>query len=167
MTLESLNALPEPEARRALLDCCGSRVWSETMAAARPFADVEQLHAVADAAFAQLGRDDLLEAFAGHPRIGERAAAGAGDRHARWSEGEQSGARAAEPDVSAQLAAGNREYEERFDHVFLICATGRSATEMLEALRRRMRNDPETEITVAAEEQRKIMHLRLEKLLTP
>lgn len=167
MTLDALNALGDDEAGRVLLECCGSRAWAGGVAAARPFPDAARLHGAADDAFAALERDDLLEAFAAHPRIGERAGAGGGERHARWSEGEQAGARGAAPDVSAELARGNRAYEERFDHVFLICATSRSAGEMLDALRRRMGNEPDAELEVAAEEQRKIMHLRLEKLLTP
>ena len=167
MTLAALNALPEPEAERALRECCGAEAWARAVAAARPFRDREHLHAAADGAYADLDRADLLEAFAAHPRIGERAAAGTGERHARWSAGEQAGMREADAGVSAELTRANREYEARFGYVFLICATGRSAPEMLEALRQRMRNDAETELAVAAEEQRKIMHLRLEKLLTP
>lgn len=167
MTLAALDALPREEATRVLLECCASRAWVEALADARPFASARQLHDAADDAFAALDRADLLEAFAAHPRIGERAAAGAGERHARWSDGEQAGVRGVGADVQAELERGNREYEDRFGHVFLICATGRSASEMLDELRRRMSNDADTEVAVAAEEQRKIMHLRLEKLLTP
>ena len=165
MTLDELNALPPEPARALLLECCGSRAWAEAMVAARPFPDEARLRQDADAAWSNLGREDVLEAFAAHPRIGERAAAGSGDRHARWSEGEQAGARDMGDAVAAELAAANREYEARFGHVFLICATGRSAPDMLAELRRRMNNDATSELDVAAEEQRKIMHLRLEKLL--
>lgn len=167
MTLDELNALSEEEALRVLLECCGSRTWAGAMVEARPFEDAVRLHERADAAWDALGREDVLEAFAVHPRIGERAAAGSGGRHARWSKAEQAGARDAQADLLAALARGNREYEARFGHVFLICASGLSASEMLDALRARMSNDAETELTVAAEEQRRIMHLRLEKLLTP
>ena len=167
MTLHDLNALPAEDARALLLECCGSRAWAEVMTEARPFPDEARLHQDADAAWSNLGRDDVLEAFAAHPRIGERAAAGSAERHARWSEAEQAGARDAEANVAAALASGNREYEARFGHVFLICATGRSAAEMLSELQRRLRNDAAQELDVAAEEQRKIMHLRLEKLLQP
>jgi len=165
MTLAELNALPADEAERALLDCCGSRAWAHAMTAARPFADEDGLHRAADDAWDRLGSGDRLEAFAAHPRIGERAHAAAAARHAGWSAQEQAGAASATDQVARELAELNRAYEARFGHVFLICATGRSAAEMLGELRRRMSNDAATELDVAAEEQRKIMHLRLEKLL--
>ena len=166
MTLSELNALPADEAERALLDCCGSTAWARTLCAARPFDDSAALHRAADRAWDALARPDRLEAFAAHPRIGERARTGAAERHARWSAQEQAAARvAADGDVARELADANREYEARFGHVFLICATGRTVPEMLAALRARMKNDRAIEFDVAAEEQRKIMHLRLEKLL--
>ena len=167
MTLAQLNALTAQDAQRALLDCCGSRAWARAMTDARPFADAAALHARADAEWDALGREDRLEAFAAHPRIGERAAAAASTSHARWSAQEQAGASGADADVAQALVEGNRAYEARFGHVFLICATGRSGAEMLAALRERMSNDAERELHVAAEEQRKIMHLRLEKLVSP
>lgn len=165
MTLPELNALPADAAERALLDCCGARAWTRAMTEARPYRDEAALHAQADAAWDALGRADRLEAFAAHPRIGERARAAAAARHAGWSAQEQAGVDAADARVTAELAELNRAYEARFGHVFLICATGRSAAEMLASLRERMTNDAETELDIAAEEQRKIMHLRLEKLL--
>ena len=167
MTLDELNALPHESARAALLACCGSRAWADVMTAARPFPDEARLRQDADAAWSNLQREDILEAFAAHPRIGERAAAGSAQRHAEWSEAEQSGARDASADIAAELAAGNREYEARFGHVFLIRASGRSADEMLAALRERLANDPATELEIAAEQQREIMHLRIDKLLAP
>ena len=106
-----------------------------------------------------LGREGWLEAFAAHPRIGEQGS--------RWSEQEQAGVRdTREKAAVALLVEANRVYESRFDHIFIVCATGKSATEMLELLRVRFNNDPETELRVAAEEQRKITNLRLEKLLS-
>ena len=167
MTLAELNGLPDADAERALLECCGATAWARRMLGARPFADATRLHSAADVAWQALGSADRLEAFAAHPRIGEPAASSSGARHARWSEQEQAGARGAGPDVERELAQANREYEARFGHVFLICATGRTAADMLSSLRERMGNDPATELSVAAEEQRKIMHLRLEKLLEP
>jgi OHCU decarboxylase len=128
------------------------------MAAQRPFASVEALHAAADDAWWSLGEDDWLEAFAAHPRIGER---GKG-----WSNEEQAGTRSAAADVMATLARRNQDYEQRFRHVFLICATGRSADSMLADLERRMSNAPVEELRVAAGEQAKITHLRLAKLLS-
>jgi len=155
-----LNALAAPQAEAELLACCGSTAWAAGMAQHRPFADADAMAANADQVWAALGQEDWLEAFAAHPRIGERAAAG-------WSAGEQAGVAAADPATLAELAEGNRVYEERFGRTFLICATGQSAAAMLAALRQRLGNDPATELRVAAEEQRKITRLRLEKLLRP
>jgi OHCU decarboxylase len=164
--LERLNTLPEPETEALLLECCGSRTWARRMVRARPFADRESLLDAADRIWLELDGASWLEAFAAHPRIGERkAAAPQGGRSARWSEQEQSGAAAANASVLAELAEGNRAYEERFGHVFLICATGKSAEEMLARLRERLDNDPATELRIAAEEQRRITRLRIDKLL--
>jgi len=165
MTLAELNALPAEAAERVLLDCCGARACARAMAAARPFADDVALHRVADEVWDRATEADRLEAFAAHPRIGERAAAAAATRHAGWSAQEQAGTAAASERTAQELAELNRAYEARFGHVFLICATGRSADEMLAALRLRIAHDAATELDIAAEEQRKITHLRLEKLL--
>jgi OHCU decarboxylase len=118
----------------------------------------------ADAVWAGLTPQDWLEAFTAHPRIGERRPTG---DPRRWSAGEQAGAAGADAVVLDALAEGNRAYEQRFGRVFLICATGRSAAEMLADLRQRLGHDPETELRVAAEEQRKITRLRLDKLVRP
>jgi allantoicase len=166
--LAMLDAAQATDAEAALLTCCGSTGWARDVAARRPFGTVDRLVEAADEAFAGLGMDDLLEAFSAHPRIGERVAAtpeAAAAGHAKWSAGEQAGTADAEEATKAALVEGNRAYEERFGHVFLIRAAGRSAEEMLAALRERMGNDPETELQVAAEQQRQITHLRLEKLL--
>lgn len=166
--LAVLDGATDAAAEAALRTCCGSSRWVREVAAARPFGDVDRLLAVADEAFTRLERDDVLEAFAAHPRIGERAAATASseaDGHARWSAGEQAGTASAEAATLERLTAGNHAYEERFGHVFLIRAAGRSAQEMLDALEERLGNDPETELRVAAEQQREITALRLDKLL--
>jgi OHCU decarboxylase len=169
--LARLNTAPAAEAERMLLDCCGSRRWAREVAAGRPYAAAAALPAAADRVGRRLGSDDRLEAFAAHPRIGERAGrqgsggSASSERSRGWSAGEQSGVQSAEQEVIAALAEGNRAYEERFDHVFLVCATGKSAAEMLEILGRRLGNDPATELGEAAEEQRKITALRLAKLL--
>ena len=166
LTLAQLNALPLEEAERGLLSCCGSRAWARRVAGGRPYADVESLLAAADRVWLALPPDDWLEAFSKHPRIGERAARAAPELERRWSEGEQSRAREAASAVLTELAMANAEYEDRFGHVFLICATGKSADEILQQARERLHNDPESELRVAAEEQRRITHLRLRKLLT-
>jgi OHCU decarboxylase len=165
LTLRELNALSSSEAERELLACCGSRSWAREVAAGRPYADLEALVATSDRAWSALAPDDWLEAFAKHPRIGERAAATATRTEQRWSAGEQSRAQEGTSSVLAELATANAEYEDRFGHVFLICASGKTADEILANARARLHNDPERELRVAAEEQRRITHLRLRKLL--
>jgi OHCU decarboxylase len=132
--------------------------------ARRPYRDVDDLLAHSDEVWSHLTPDDWREAFAKHPRIGERATAGSGVER-RWSAGEQSRAQEAAAPVLAELANANVEYEHRFGRVFLICATGKSAEEILAAARERLHNDPERELRVAAEEQRQITRLRVRKLL--
>lgn len=165
--LARLNALPADQAERELLTCCGSRAWARRMADARPFSDTAALFDTADAAWWGLAEADWLEAFRSHPRIGEKKAeAGQTGREKAWSAGEQSGMDAAADAARAALAEGNRAYEARFGHIYIVCATGRTADEMLSILRARLDNDAQTEIRVAAEEQRRITRIRLEKLLT-
>jgi OHCU decarboxylase len=155
--LERLNASSAPDAEAMLMPCCGSQAWVRRMAESRPFRDLDDLYETSDRIWRSLGPEDWLEAFAAHPRIGERGG--------RWARQEQAGAAGAGEDVLAELAAGNRQYEDRFGHIFIVYATGKSAEEMLALLRERLGNDPETELRIAAEEQRKITNLRLEKLL--
>lgn len=161
--LDLLNVLPAPEAEERLLTCCASRTWASKVARARPFRGPDELYAAAESAFNGLGREDWLDAFAVHPRIGEQPAGE--DVESRWSAQEQAGVDPASPEILAELAEANRLYEERFGHVFLVCATGKTAFEMLGLLSDRLGNDPQTELNVAAGEQRKITRLRLEKLL--
>ena len=164
--IEKLNRLGAEDARAALLACCGSTRWAEGVAALRPFWDVGQMLNIAGRVWRELGREDWLEAFRAHPKIGEsKAARETGEEARRWAEGEQSGARSAAAETLDALTVANREYEGRFGHIFIVCATGKSAAEMLESLRERLANDPDNELRVAAWEQRKIMNLRLEKLV--
>jgi OHCU decarboxylase len=151
------NGLGAEAAAAELLACCGSSAWARGLSACCPFPDEEALFAAAERIWWELSPEDWRQAFAAHPRIGER---GTG-----WSEAEQAGARAAAAPVLAELAAANRAYEARFGHVFLICATGKSAGEMLAALRARMSHEPGEELRVAAGEQAKITRLRLSRLL--
>lgn len=164
--LERLNALAPADAEAELRTCCGSRRWARELAARRPFRDEAELFAAADEVWWTLEPEDWQEAFRAHPRIGERKAEAAQTvRAAAWSAQEQAGVSAAGEEVTAALAAGNREYERRFGHIYLVCATGKSAEEMLGILRARLANDPDEELRVAAAEQAKITRLRLEKLL--
>jgi OHCU decarboxylase len=165
LTLGELNALPTSEAERELLACCGSRAWAREVAGGRPYPDAETLLSTADWVWSRLAPDDWREAFAKHPRIGERAPPAATGTERRWSDREQSRAQEGASAVLAELASANAQYEDRFGHVFLICATGKSADEILADARVRLNNHPEHELRVAAEEQRRITHLRLRKLL--
>ena len=158
-----LNALAPEEAGRALVRCCGSSRWVSGMLARRPFSSGDDLHAAADAVWAGLGRDDFLEAFAHHPQIGG-GAGGAPAATRAWSAEEQGRAGTGSADDAAALRALNQAYAERFGYIFIICATGKSAAEILAALRARLGHDPDTELGVAAAEQARITHLRLEKL---
>jgi OHCU decarboxylase len=164
--VEKLNRLAGEEAARALLDCCGSARWAREVAALRPFNDADALLAEGERVWFELGREDWLEAFRSHPRIGERKAEARVSTEARrWSEGEQSRARDASAETRAALAAANREYEEKFGFIFIVCATGKTAAEMLDICRRRLANERETELRVAATEQWRITELRVRKFL--
>jgi OHCU decarboxylase len=164
--LERLNELPHGDAEAELLKCCGSTLWARRMAEERPFHDLQELLAKADAEWWALDAEDWLEAFSRHPKIGEKEAAQAQASTARqWSEQEQAGTRSADEETKQQLAAANREYESKFGHIYIVCATGKTAAEMLSICRGRLSNDPGDELRVAAEEQRRITHLRLRKLL--
>jgi OHCU decarboxylase len=132
----------------------------------RPFVDVADLLSKADSIWRSSASDDWLAAFRSHPKIGEQKAAEKVAEQARaWSEAEQAGTRDAAQETTLALAAGNREYEQRFGCIFIVCATGKTSAEMLAILRERLSNDPETELRAAAEEQRKITQLRLNKLV--
>ena len=162
-----LNRLGADEARAALLACCGSTRWAAEVAALRPFWDVRQLLRIGRRVWVELGVEDRLEAFRAHPRIGEsKAASDTGDEARRWAEGEQSRARDASAETLDEMARANREYEARFGFIYIVCATGRTAEEMLALLRERLSNDPEAELRVAAEEQWRITELRLKKFLS-
>lgn len=158
--MQRLNRLPDDEARAVLLTCCASPRWAATVAAGRPYASSEELFAAAEVAWWSLDQADWRAAFAAHPRIGERERA---DRQARR---EQAGMAGASIQTRAALVEGNRRYEERFGHVFLICASGLGAAELLAALDRRLGNDPDTELRAAAGEQAKITRLRLQVLVS-
>ena len=162
LTLEELNSLSSVAAARVLHACGGSARWVDAMLARRPFASVPAVLDACDATWRDTGPNDWREAFAGHPRIGDR---GPEDGGPSWSAAEQAGVDAADAAKRGALAEANREYEEKFGHIFLVSASGKSAAEMLELLRSRMRNAPDEELAVAGDELRKIARVRLEKLL--
>jgi OHCU decarboxylase len=160
------NGLPSQKAADEILPCCGSKSWARQMAACRPIFDETALLGASDRVWKNLPESDWLEAFRSHPRIGEsRPAASTPAQSAAWSRDEQRKVGSAADDVKALLAEGNRSYEQRFHRIFIVCATGKSAPEILENLRRRLQNDEATELREAAEEQRQIAHLRLKKWL--
>jgi OHCU decarboxylase len=164
--LEALNNAPPAEAESVFLSCCGSRRWGEKMVGARPFTDFSSLLQYAEQIWHNLEAEDWLEAFAAHPKIGaKKAVSHQTAQSAAWSKGEQSGTQNADVSVLDALTEANRLYEQKFGFIFIVCATGKSAEEMLEICRRRLNNEPEKEIRVAADEQRKITEIRLKKLL--
>ena len=167
MRLDELNALDPATAERDLLRCCGSTRWARTMTSARPFGTADEMLAAADRIWRALGPDDWLQAFRAHPRIGESRGSDTSGRSGEWSDQEQAGVRTARDAVRDRLAQGNRHYEARFGYIFIVCATGRSAEEMLAMLERRLTNHPDDELRIAAEEQRNITRLRIAKLVTP
>jgi len=158
LALGDKNALGEGQWVSELEAVCKATEWAQAVASQKPFVDVSQLLIAADRAWQSAGADQWRQALYGHPRIGDTSGG-------VWSKKEQSGTERADMTVMAQLAQGNRDYETRFGHIFLTCATGKSAATMLAELRQRMSNDADTELSVAAEEQRKITRLRLIKWL--
>ncbi len=141
-----------------LLKCCGSTRWAREMAA-HAFPNPKEVLATADSVWWSLDAADWMEAFRAHPRIGERS-------ESKWSQEEQYAARHASHDTVVELHEANRLYEERFGYLFIVCASGKSADQMLRMLRERMRNEPAAELRTAAEQQRQITHLRLKRVLT-
>lgn len=158
MTVDELNRMNSTEAADALRACCGSSRWVDAMLKRRPFRSSEDPYVAADEAWSHCGPDDWHEAFSHHPRIGAQVSG----KEAQ----EQAGAQSASMSVKEQLTDVNRRYEEKFGHIYIVCATGKSAEEMLVIARARLGNDAERELRIAAEEQRKIMQLRLRKLLS-
>ena len=171
MTIEQLNALSNDEARAAFERCCGAPQWAAHLADMRPYADAESVYQESEIAFDELSKDDWLQAFSHHPRIGDadalRAKFSTLSATKEWAGGEQSGTRAASEETLAALGAQNAAYEQKFGYVFIVCATGKSADEMLAILEARLPNAPDDELQLAAAEQREITRLRLEKLLSP
>ena len=159
--LTAFISLPRDEAGSILVACCSSRRWARLVVDGRPYPTVGALYEAADSALNELTERDIEEALAGHPRIGERPGAG----HSAWSDQEQAGVANAADDVHAALAAANHAYERRFGHVYLVCATDKSADELLAILDDRLTNDPATERRVVRSELAKINRIRLERML--
>lgn len=166
--VDTLNALTADEATAGFLRTCGCARWAREMAAARPFTDAAQVFATARDKWRTATQAELLEAFSHHPRIGDPGSAKTANDaqgHA-WASKEQAGAAAATDAVKAALAEGNRAYDAKFGHVYLVCATGKSAEEMLAILTERLAHDAAEELAIAAGEQEKITRIRLERWLS-
>ena len=162
MSLAEFNTAPDDVAGEMLTACCDVPSWVDAVREGRPYVDVAEALELADKSARSFAPDDVDRALAAHPRIGERAAGSTTE--AAWSRQEQSGV---SRDTATQdaLVEGNRAYEEKFNRVFLICASGLSGEQILTALEARLDNDPATESAVVADELRKIAVLRLERLL--
>jgi 2-oxo-4-hydroxy-4-carboxy-5-ureidoimidazoline decarboxylase len=148
-----------------LLSCCSAPRWAQQLVAMRPFPSDAALFSTADEVWAQMQEADWMQAFLAHPRIGERKAAQASAQSSRWSGQEQATAQSAKVEVLDRLATGNALYEEKFGFTYIVCATGKSAEEMLAILESRLTRDKQSELQEAAEQQRQIMQLRLRKWL--
>ena len=159
------NALDAGSAAGEILSCCGSCAWATALAAQRPFGDADELLAASDAVWSSLSEYDWREAFDSHPRIGQQHAPAATTESLKWSSEEQRAAMSPDDAVKAALTEGNRRYEEKFRRIFIVCASARSAGEILEILERRMRNSAEVELRETAEQQRQITQLRLRRWL--
>ena len=167
MTLDTINSMPETEAQAALIRCCGSENWVQAMVRARPFHHFGQVLELADIFWDHASEQDVLQAFAAHPKIGDKKSlAKKFANTASWAGNEQSGVDHASDEIIERLAIGNKAYEEKFGYIFIVCATGKSAKEMLTLLEQRINNDAPVEFEIAKTEQRKITHLRLNKLLS-
>lgn len=165
MKLTELNNLSKTEARKHLLRCCGSSKWADMMTDYHPFSSPVDMKIISDKSWLLCNEEDWMEAFSHHPKIGEKAEQVKNDS-ASWAKEEQSGVSSADKNILAELEEGNKKYEEKFGYTFIICATGKSAGEILEILKNRMNNDAAKELHVAAGEQNQITHLRIDKLLS-
>jgi len=167
MNLAELNNLSALELLPELGRCCGCKRWSEKLIAGRPFRSQEHLYQSSDQIWSKLSYADWLEAFNHHPKIGDLSALKAKFAStSEWAAGEQRGVALADDKVIEALATGNDAYEKKFGYIFIVCATGKSAAEMLALLQDRLANCAEDEIKIAMQEQNKITRLRLEKLMT-
>jgi 2-oxo-4-hydroxy-4-carboxy-5-ureidoimidazoline decarboxylase len=165
MTIAEFDHLPAKQKRELLQKCCGSASWIEKMMDAPPAEDLVDLEETAEEKWWECSERDWLQAFEHHPKIGDINSLK--EKYANtveWASNEQSGVNVASDEILIALAKANDDYEQKFGHIFIVCATGKSAGEMLEILQSRLPNSAEDEIKIAADEQLKITKLRLEKL---
>lgn len=166
MTLHEFNILPREKVVEELTRCCGSSAWVQRMLPFIPADDMVELLEDAEEQWWLCSEGDWKEAFTHHPKIGDMDALKKKFAStSAWAVGEQGAVNSASEEVLEQLAEGNRLYEEKFGYIFIVCATGKTAREMLDLLQERLNNEPAEEIRIAADEQNKITQLRIEKLL--
>jgi len=166
MIVEELNKLPAEDANHTFMQCCTSSTWVNKMVAARPFIDAQEMRQAADNAWLGLSVSDYLEAFEGHPKIGDVSSLRAKYANTKELAGNEQGlVKEANDEVLQVLSQGNSDYEAKFGFIFIVCATGKSAKEMSDLLQARLPNNKAQELINAAEEQRKIFQLRIDKAL--
>lgn len=167
MTIQEFNDLPLQQLKNEFFKCCGSSSWVEKMIASKPFSDLEDLMMKADRAWTSTNEIDLLESFSHHPKIGDLKSLEKKFASTKALAGsEQAAVQSASQTTIEQLAEGNMLYENKFGFIFIVCATGKSADEMLSLLKKRINNDRSTELKIAAGEQQKIIQLRIQKLFS-
>jgi len=165
-TLEQLNALNTEDASFAFTNCCTASRWVAGMVKARPFASLKACHQAAKDVWATMAEADFLEAFEGHPKIGDVTSLREKYAHTKkLASGEQSSVNEADEATIEALAQGNTDYENKFGFIFIVCATGKSAAEMNELLQQRLPNDRDTELKNAAHQQSLITAIRIDKLV--
>ena|SRR5687768_11163903 len=165
MTLHELNTIDKQKLREELFKCCGSSAWVEKMLKVFPMDDLVELLEDAEEKWFECSEADWKEAFSHHPEIGDTESLKTKFSNPGWAEGEQAGMNEASQQTIEAFAEGNQLYKDRFGYIFIVCATGKSAKEMLDLLQERLSNVPEEEIKIAADEQNKITKIRLEKML--
>jgi len=166
MTLHEFNILPKERVREELTKCCGSKAWVERMLPFVPAEDMVELLEDAEEQWWKCGPGDWKEAFTHHPRIGDvESLKKKFASTANWAADEQGGIKGANEETLKAFAEANKKYEEKFGYIFIVCATGKSAEEMLGMLELRLKHDPDEELEIAADEQNKITKLRIEKML--
>ena len=160
------NSLDAESATREILPCCGSEAWAEALTAKRPYTNEAVLFETSDTIWCSLPKAAWQQAFDSHPRIGQKhAQTHATEESLRWSAQEQNTALSADAAAKIALEETNQRYEKRFSRIFIVCANGKSSSEILSILEARMSNDPQTELHEAAEQQRQITQLRLHRWL--
>jgi len=166
MTIKEFNQLSTEDAKAEIFKCCGCTYWATKLVDNRPFASSDDLKVTSDTVWISAEEKDWKEAFTHHPKIGDKKSLEKKFATKEWASAEQSGVGGASVDVLTELASSNIEYEKKFGYIFIVCATGKSAKEMLDLLKKRLPNTPEAELKIAAREQNKITHLRIDKLFS-